>query len=435
MKQEVFVCALTVFLVAASGTASGGNIDYISTRSTNYIRNFSRNAATDAADIISFNPAGLTRMDEGLYFQINNQFVLKTYRITGYAPTGGDAVEFESTKPDLLLPSFYTVYNSGDVVWFGAFTVPAGEGSVDFENGINEMPWIETGYQQTVTGNPDLVASMTDGRFETSSIYLAGTMGFAYKISDVLSTSVAGRCINSKKTYDAEADFIIIDCSTMQTVDTSHRELDAEKTADGFGMIFGLNISPSDVLNIGVRFETATRLEFETETEVNDWPVTSDLLSFNDGYLQRRDLPAVLGIGLSYRLTPLLTVSAGGNYYFTENADNGSDDGLDDYKDGWETTIGLDYEFSPRFNGSIGYQYTDVGGNEITYNDFEFNLNAHFLGLGGCYSLSEKLDLSLAVARLLFVDGTHSWIFRPYDPTEYHKDNWYFSLGMQCKVF
>ncbi|MGC9344250.1 MAG: hypothetical protein ACP5E3_16220, partial [Bacteroidales bacterium] len=49
------------------------------------------------------------------------------------------------------------------------------------------------------------------------------------------------------------------------------KEADVEQTASGITPIIGINISPSENLNIGLKYEFATELEFTNNT-------TSDIL-------------------------------------------------------------------------------------------------------------------------------------------------------------
>jgi len=433
MKGYRGVCILAFALLAAVSVASAGNIDYISSRSVDFLRNMARNGAVNGADLVSYNPAGLVYLDPGFHVSAGSQTLLKNYTVEATLPGGSEESEFESTEPTLSLPSLYAVYRQCKWALYGAFTVPAGGGRLVYDDGLPAIALGETALQQDIYGSPSIFASMTDGLVDGSSMYLAGTIGGSYMVSDVFSVGLAGRYTSAKRTYEAEGDFIIIDDATGSPVDTTHHELDATKTGSGFAGIISLNARLSDKVNAAIRFETATTMEMETETDRNDW---SDLTaapfnSFADGYEQRRDLPAILAGGLTYQANEKLNLALSGNYYFVEQADQGEDDAYDDeYSNGFEIGTGMDYQISPRVLGSLSYLYSDLGGGPDTFNDFEYALNAHFITTGMRYAATENLDLTGATGYLFCEEGeVDEGLFAG---STYNKSVIYFGVGLEA---
>ena len=53
------ILSLILLATLFAGVVYGSNIDYLTNRSVSYIRNFARNAATEGADLVTYNPAGL----------------------------------------------------------------------------------------------------------------------------------------------------------------------------------------------------------------------------------------------------------------------------------------------------------------------------------------------------------------------------------------
>lgn len=417
-------------LLCATVILTGGSIDYLTQQSAGYVRILSRNAVVEEADAVNYNPAGTAMLPEGFYIQVNNHTVLKNYVIEATPPGGQNPVEYKSTEPTYFLPSLFAVFKKQNFAVFGAFTVPAGGGMLNYDDGLYTMALLETGLQQSI--NPYYFARLTDGYLEGSSNYLAGTIGFSYQFNRYFSAAVAGRYISAMNRYQGEGDFVVIDAQSQTEVGTTHRELDAEKRAAGLGGIIGVDVAVNEQLNIGLRYETVTPLEFETETAVNDWSLLPSMESFNDGYKQRKDLPALLGMGVSYQFIPQLKGTLGGNYYFINQADQGEDDYYDDdYDDGWEIQGGLEYRFTPQLLASMGYQYTKVGGNEDTYNDFEYKLDAHVLGMGGRYSFPAGVDCTLGIVKVFYLEGEGSGT---YEGAVYNKDIWMFALGLQYKI-
>jgi len=75
-KALVLLMALAVVMVSVNVFA-GGAIQN-SNLSAEYIRTLNRQAATDSADAAIYNPAGMALLQNGLYINVSNQFVLKT---------------------------------------------------------------------------------------------------------------------------------------------------------------------------------------------------------------------------------------------------------------------------------------------------------------------------------------------------------------------
>jgi len=262
------ILSTVLLLTICVGISYAGNIDYLTNRSVNYFRNFARNPATDGADLVSYNPAGLVFLEEGFHLSFGNEFLLKKYTIDAVPFWDTTTVEtYESTEPTLLYPDLYAVYRTGDWAVFGAFTVPAGGGTLDYTDGIYAMPLLETGFQQAINMNPYYFALMSEGAIKATSQYIAGTAGASYAVDDMISFSLAGRYTSAKKVYDGQADFVIFypdSTGTPAPVGTSSRVLDVEKTASGFNGIISVDVVPVENLNLALRYETRTNLEFET---------------------------------------------------------------------------------------------------------------------------------------------------------------------------
>ena len=94
-----FVLVVISSLVAVPSFAGG--IDTKNNHSAEYVRTFNRNAATDAADIVIYNPAGTSFMEDGLYVNGSIQYLVKEYTNT----IGG--TEYESDTPSVIPAWFW----------------------------------------------------------------------------------------------------------------------------------------------------------------------------------------------------------------------------------------------------------------------------------------------------------------------------------------
>ena len=122
----VFV-ACAVFFVTSPLLAGG--IDNKTNYSADYIRTLNRNAATDSADAVVYNPAGVMKMEDGMYLKLDLQYTAikeATNRIGG--------MEFESDATDFV-PALFALYKKDRWAAFAAFSIPAGGGTVEFEQG------------------------------------------------------------------------------------------------------------------------------------------------------------------------------------------------------------------------------------------------------------------------------------------------------------
>ena len=77
-KLLAFLCAFALFFCFTSSVMAGG-IDNKTNWSVEYVRTFNRNAATDAADIALYNPAGTVKMEDGLYGNLSPHYIKKEY--------------------------------------------------------------------------------------------------------------------------------------------------------------------------------------------------------------------------------------------------------------------------------------------------------------------------------------------------------------------
>jgi len=123
MKKFFVILGVLVFFFSTVSTLIAGGIDNKGNLSTEYIRTLNRNAATDSADAVAYNPAGVVKMEDGLFLNASGQYALKTYTNTigGIVPS--------------IIPSVFGLYKKDKWAGFAAFTIPCGGGEVEYDNG------------------------------------------------------------------------------------------------------------------------------------------------------------------------------------------------------------------------------------------------------------------------------------------------------------
>ncbi|MBL7111454.1 MAG: hypothetical protein ISS19_05895 [Bacteroidales bacterium] len=486
------IAAAVLFLpVWAGGIVTNTN------HSAMYTRMQCRDATTEI-DAVYYNPAGLTKISNGLHISLNNQSIWQTRMIgTDYPMLTGTPRDYEAKISAPLFPAVYAAFKFGKFAISAGFNPIGGGGSAAYEDGV---PSFEYGPSDLV---PILAAQGAQGyrmgvNFEGSSVFFGYQANLSYKINDMISVAVGGRLVTAKETYtgylkDIElnmggtwmpastvftgaatqatagaaslttaatglqtaidgmpviGDMIVSDlgiqgalgligytpaqiaattnsqavlamngaasaytATAQQATATAgllqDQEVDAEKTATGITPIVSINISPLPILDVAVKYEFKTALEFTNNT-TSDVTTGFDPLSgapvtmFPDGAKTHLDIPAMLSVGASVHPGPL-TVNAGFHYYFDEKADW---DGREALLDRGLYEIALGAQFNMGLMAvSAGWLMTSTGVQEAYQTDLSYSLNTNTIGGGLELHLSPLIDVNLAASYTIYAEG------------------------------
>jgi long-chain fatty acid transport protein len=199
------------------------------------------------------------------------------------------------------------------------------------------------------------------------------------------------------------------------------QEADVSQTGSGITPVFSVNISPSENLNIGIKYEMATKLELKNKT-VKDLLIGytatgTPITMFPNGAMTRNDMPAMLSVGVDYRLFENLKVSLGSNYYFDKTADYGHKVDADLNSSTPSTHIankdiianngmsiqgGLEFNISDKLLVSGGYVYANKGVNSKYQSDLTYGLGTQTFGAGGAYSIMDNLQINLGASYTMY---------------------------------
>jgi long-subunit fatty acid transport protein len=197
-----------------------------------------------------------------------------------------------------------------------------------------------------------------------------------------------------------------------------------EQNGTGTTGFFSVNLSPSENVNIGIKYEMATKLNLKNKT-------TSDILvgytatgtpitMFPNGEKTRNDMPAMLTVGIDYKLSSSLKLSAGSSYFFDKSADYGHMIDADlvettptthvSNKDiiannGLDLEVGLEYNISKQILISGGYLWANKGVNNLYQSDLTYANASHTFGAGGAYSFTDKIKLNIGVGYTMYVEN------------------------------
>ncbi len=390
-------------------------MDNLTNLSVEWMRMPARNAASDATDIVVYNPAALVRLGEGFHFNLGNQSLLRKPSHTYDFGLGAGPRTFSQDGIDPFLPNFYAAYSKDKWALYGGLYVSGGGAVADYPHGsistdlisimVLSSPVLDEFGQPTGYFYGDLFQGTRDQFLKASSYYLTGTLGGAYAFTGALSASLGLRYVSAVNTTKmgltlADSPFAYPDQALA---------FDSKDKASGMGFVLGLNYAASPKLDLAAHYESKVKLDFETTVNKDDIGLATD------GSKNRRDLPAVLYLGAGYRWSPKLQMLVDFNYYFQTGADWGTTmfDGVETNwskiaGDCYAAGVGFAYRVSDRLLVSAGTvftkflfkdkkeYYTRLGEYEAPKGD---NWNN---GIGFAFKASRKLTLNLALGATLW---------------------------------
>ena len=422
MKKKLGILALTAVL----GTgAYGASIDHIQTYTPEYLGNQAQNGMINNVSVY-YNPAGLMQLERGTYFHGGMQIAFGTEEMK----YKGKKYEADLFQP---IPNFalYSVRDERAIFWtFGAI---GGGGDLEYKDGvagIAVVPDILAGLN--ITGAKDMGSSA-----EGTNMYVQNTLGRAWMINDKLSMSIAARAVLGMR--NLKGDLNVTAEKDGHTLPI-HADIDTERTAWGFGGQIGFNYKASDRLNLALRYDTRVKMNFKASGTENKAGLgalfghsgNKDFdLGFSDFYPEyapgvkyRRDLPAILAAGASYKVTDRWTMALSGNYYFNKDAKMDKTKKSDsvilkqvnaqhfdpEYDNGWEIAVGTEYKLTDKWTWIGSVNYADTGAKKNSYDDIEYALNSIMVGTGLKYKPNDTMEWVATVSHFFYDGKTGNYV-------------------------
>lgn len=415
--------------------ALAGGMQTNSNQGAAYSRMLARDAST-SLDAVYFNPAGITKLENGWHLSLSNQTIFQTkYLNNDYRWLNNDEYVAKVSAP--LFPDLFVVYKKNKLALSFAIFPCGGGGGASYGTGLPsfEMPVSELVPIMNESLAPLSIAGYkVNGykasiKFDGSSVYLGIQLGLAYELSKYVSVAIGGRLvyasnvttgsvknilINTNKGWSTPGDFLrgiastpflglVIDQisglnSSADDLDeqTSDKEIDVSQTGMGFTPYFGICITPTDKLTIGFKYEQRTKITLTNDTKKDD------LDMFPDGEKTTSEMPSWFSLGVSYQFTPRLNAQVGLHYYFDKSANYyrkvddvevSNSEVID--KNFKEIALGLEYQFTKKILGSIGYLRAMSGVNEKFHTDLSNSSSSNSIAFGGKYQISNKVDFNL----------------------------------------
>jgi long-subunit fatty acid transport protein len=444
-------------LVNAGGIVTNTN------QSAYWVRTMVRDAST-GIDAAYFNPAGLVKLSDGFHFSLSNQTIFQNKDVTAeYQLLSPNPKEFKGDIKVPFFPSLYGAWKKGKFAVSLGFNPIGGGGGAEYKEGLAsiEMPLglLVPTISQSLTplDNGILLATGTDPMlrnvtgyqadiyFKGTSVFFGYQLNLSYKISDMISVAAGARYVTAKNTYKGHIKDIMITAAplnpalggtltpgdylrnigntfgradlvaagSMLDAQTVDREVDAEEKGTGFAPILGAHLSLADnKLDIGIKYEFKTKLELKTT--VNDGKDGYGM--FKQDSAVNSDIPAMLSVGVGYKILDNFNVMAGFHYYWDKSANYGktldaepnvpvkNDKVID--KNYFEIGLGLEYGVTENFFISGGYLLAKTGVSEDYQSDMSYSLSSNTFGLGFGIKFNENIMLNLGGSYSIYNKGT-----------------------------
>lgn len=216
------------------------------------------------------------------------------------------------------------------------------------------------------------------------------------------------------------------------------------QTGSGITPIIGVNLTFADIVNVGIKYEFATKLrvinettsDFTTGIDAQGHPVTM----FPDGAETINDMPAMLAIGAEIRPSERFMFTGSLNYYFDQSIDyDGSADRDIDMidKNFIEYAFGVEYGFTEKICASVAYAGTSTGVSLNYQDELSYSLNTNTFGGGLGFKITPMIDLNLGGIYTIYQEGeksysrpmTGSGLLVPLTET-FNKDTWVVAIGI-----
>jgi long-subunit fatty acid transport protein len=224
------------------------------------------------------------------------------------------------------------------------------------------------------------------------------------------------------------------------------QKADVLQTGSGITPIIGVNLTLADIVNIGIKYEFATKLRVINETTSDfttgiDPSTGAPITMFPDGAETINDMPAMLAVGVEVRPMERFMLTGSVNYYFDKPIDyDGSADrdvNMID-KNFLEYAFGLEFGFTKNIFASVAYSGTSTGVNLNYQDELSYSLNTSTFGGGLGFHITPMIDLNLGGMYTIYQEGSKntsrpmtgmSSVSVPFTET-YNKNNWILAVGV-----
>ncbi|MBE0666653.1 MAG: outer membrane protein transport protein, partial [Bacteroidales bacterium] len=220
---------------------------------------------------------------------------------------------------------------------------------------------------------------------------------------------------------------------------------DVVQSGSGITPVIGVNLSLTDKLNVGIKYEFKTKLEVTNATAADfttgfDPETGAPVTMFPDGAVIINDMPALLAVGIEFRPLDKLLLTGSFNYYFDQAVDyDGSADKDIDMidKNFTEFALGVEYGLTEKLRASAGWLGTFSGVNLNYQDELSYSLNTNSFGAGFGFRISPMVDINLGGMYTMYKEGTKTYnhimtgtILTKSVTEKFNKDAWVIAVGV-----
>jgi len=396
MKKLLVILGVCLLAFAFAGAdlfaANGHGLNPY--RTPEFVRNPAQMANTvDPLAIAVYNPAGFTKLQDGIYVGLGNIYILKENEMVTATGT------YKANEPSPLVPTAAFAWKQGKGALFLNYEVIDGGGKNKYKN-----------YMEGFMGSKG-------NTVELSSSWTQAKIGAAFELTEMISVTGGVRYIMGKTT------------AKITSNDTSAVSKDSETTLTGQAGFFGINITPVKEATINITYFTKATVYGEEKDKLNNKKNAEDNV-----------VPSYFTVGIAYDVMPELKVSAGFNYIYTKEEKYGSSDNggsesklFTDQKNALEVALGADYKANEMLTLSVGWAYKKAGGKSETYQTqgemFNPDLDLQVFGGGAKITAMPGLNINAGIMKAFFKDGKNV-----AGTTTYKRDAWLFAAGVDYKI-
>ncbi|MBC8321778.1 MAG: hypothetical protein H8E34_13765 [Bacteroidetes bacterium] len=179
---------------------------------------------------------------------------------------------------------------------------------------------------------------------------------------------------------------------------------DITQTGNGITPIIGANFSfMENDLNVGLKYEFKTEMDLVNDVPpgkgfvIGMNPDGTPIEMFPDGDTINADLPAMLSVGVDYKVIEDLRIAITYHTYFDKKtgwAKEANQPWVID-KNFWELGIGFEYSVNDKFLLSTGYLRAQTGVNQHYQSNLSYSLTTNTVALGAAYKINDTFKLNL----------------------------------------
>lgn len=274
----------------------------------------------------------------------------------------------------------------------------------------------------------------------------------AEEINGMNLSTIHGTYSSAATKYASDANILTATAASLNGTagQLGDKEVDTEQTGAGFTPIIGINISPNEDWNIGIKYEHKTYMKLTNSTKVDD------LGLFPDGAKTVSDVPAILGLGVGYKGLDWLEAQLSYTMYFNKNVNWGANTrdlaiwqstdvtkirNREIDKNGYEIGLGLQFNLSDNFSFSFGGLYGDMGVAPSYQSDFSYSNPSFTPGAGIMWKITDQLKLDAGVSNTFYTDQTVKFTGDPDFGDSFNYSDVYgktaltFAVGLSYSIF